>query len=84
MDGKLLFNQTANGEFVTAEVPADTYSVDIVPTGESTPLFGPPDMTLTPGALNRVFAVGMPEDGSMDAVVHVIAVRTPAGKPLRR
>ena len=74
--GKVLFANIANGEFVTAEVPADTYSVDIVPTGESTPLFGPIDLTVTPGALNRVFAVGRPENGSMDAVVQVIELRT--------
>jgi len=79
--GKVLFANVANGEFVTAEVPADTYSVDIVPTGESTPLFGPLDLEVTAGALNRVFAVGRPEDGSMDAVVQVIALRTTRGSP---
>jgi len=79
--GKVLFANIANGEFVTAEVPADTYSVDIVPTGESTPLFGPIDLTVTPGALNRVFAVGRPENGSMDAVVQVIELRTTTDVP---
>jgi hypothetical protein len=81
VDGKVLFANVANGEFATVEVPADTYSVDIVPTEETTPLFGPIDLTLTPGALNRVFAVGRPEDGSMDAVVQVIALRTTTNTP---
>jgi len=79
--GQVLFANIANGEFVTKEVPADTYSVDIVPTGESTPLFGPLDLTLTAGALNRVFAIGQPENGSMDAVVQVIPLRTKTDVP---
>jgi hypothetical protein len=81
VDGKVLFANVANGEFATVEVPADTYSVDIVPTEETTPLFGPIDLTLTPGALNRVFAVGRPEDGSMDAIVQLIPLRTTTNAP---
>jgi hypothetical protein len=83
VDGKVLFANVANGEFATVEVPADTYSVDIVPTEETTPLFGPIDLALTPGALNRVFAVGRPEDGSMDAIVQLIPLRTTTSAPPR-
>lgn len=75
--GEVLFENIANGEFVTAEVPATTYSVDIVPTGGSTPVFGPVDVTLEPGKLTRVFAVGDPQAGTMDAVVQVLGVSTP-------
>jgi hypothetical protein len=82
VSGKVLFSNIANGEFVTAEVPAKTYSVDIVPTGESTPLLGPLDLAVKEGALNRVFAIGQPEDGSMDAIVQVISLRTEASGPL--
>lgn len=74
--GKVLFANIANGEFVTAEVPEDTYSVDIVPTGGSTPVFGPVDLEVRAGALNRVFAIGQPTDGSMDAIVQVLPLRT--------
>jgi hypothetical protein len=74
--GKVLFANIANGEFVTQEVPADTYSVDIVPTGGSTPVFGPLDLPVTAGALNRVFAIGQPQNGSMDAIVQVLPLRT--------
>lgn len=81
VSGKVLFSNIANGEFVTAEVPAKTYSVDIVPTGESTPLLGPLDLAVKAGALNRVFAIGQPEDGSMDAIVQVIPLRTRTGGP---
>jgi Domain of unknown function (DUF4397) len=81
VSGKVLFANIANGEFVSAEVPAKTYSVDIVPTGESTPLLGPLDLAVKAGALNRVFAIGQPQDGSMDAIVQVIPLRTKASGP---
>ena len=74
VNGKVLFANIANGEFVTAEVPADTYPVDIVPTGGSSPLLGPVDLTVKAGALTRVFAIGEPKEGSMDAVVQVLPV----------
>jgi len=75
VDGKVLFANIANGEFVSAVVPASTYSVDIVPTGQSTdPLLGPVDLPVKAGVLTRVFAIGVPKDGSMDAVVQVIPV----------
>lgn len=79
--GEVLFANIANGEFVTAEVPADTYSVDIVPTGGSDPVFGPLDLTVQAGALNRVFAIGQPENGSMDAIVQVLPLRTTSVNP---
>lgn len=72
VSGKVLFANVANGEFVTAEVPADTYSVDIVPTGGSSPLLGPVDLKVESGVLTRVFAIGAPKKGSMDAVVQVL------------
>ena len=82
VSGEVLFANIANGEFVTAEVPAKTYSVDVVPTGETTPLLGPVDLTVREGALNRVFAIGQPQDGSMDAIVQVIPLSTSsAGRP---
>jgi hypothetical protein len=82
VSGEVLFANIANGEFVTAEVPAKTYSVDIVPTGETTPLLGPLDLTVKRGALNRVFAIGQPQGGSMDAIVQVIPLPTrTAGTP---
>jgi hypothetical protein len=80
--GKVLFSNIANGEFVTAEVPADTYSVKVVPTGGGKALLGPLDLAVEAGALTRVFAIGAPGDGSMNAVVQVLpvekrATRTP-------
>jgi hypothetical protein len=79
--GKVLFSNIANGEFVTAEVPADTYKVAVVPTGQkSDPLLGPLDLPVEAGRLTRVFAIGEPENGSMDAVVQVLPVGK-AGSP---
>ncbi len=79
--GEVLFANVANGEFVTADVPADTYEVDVVPTGGDEPLLGPLDLEVTPAALTRVFAIGVPEDGSMTAVVQVIPLAESSGLP---
>jgi len=76
VDKKVLFSNIANGEFVTADVPGGTYSVDVVPTGQSThPLLGPVDLPVQKGALTRVFAIGQPKNGSMDAIVQVIPLK---------
>lgn len=80
-NGKVLFANIANGEFVTAEVPADTYSVDVVPTGGGAPLLGPVDLPVAGGKLTRVFAIGAPRNGSMDAIVQVLALPRRAGTP---
>lgn len=72
VNGKVLFSNIANGEFVTAEVPAATYPVEVVPTGETKPLLGPVDLAVKAGALTRVFAIGAPKNGSMNAIVQVL------------
>ena len=74
--GKTLFTNIANGEFVSAVVPATTYKVAVVPTGGGDPLLGPVALPVAAGALTRVFAIGAPRDGSMDAVVQVLPVPT--------
>jgi hypothetical protein len=80
--GEVLFANVANGEFVTTEVPADSYEVDVVPTGGDDPLLGPLDLEVAAGALTRVFAIGQPEDGAMTAVVQVIPLpKAPADPP---
>jgi hypothetical protein len=77
-NGKTLFTNIANGEFVTADVPADTYEVSVVPTGGGDPLLGPVALPVKAGALTRVFAIGAPRNGSMDAVVQVLPLSTTA------
>ena len=75
VDGKVLFANVANGESLNLVVPAGSYSVDIVPTGESSPVvFGPVNLTVQGGSLNRVYAVGDPAAQTMNVAVHVIAL----------
>ncbi|HKJ12745.1 MAG TPA: DUF4397 domain-containing protein [Ornithinimicrobium sp.] len=75
VDDEVLFANVANGESLSLVVPADTYTVQIVPTGEREPvLLGPLDLPVEGGSLNRVFAVGAPEADSMNVVTHVIDV----------
>jgi hypothetical protein len=83
VDNKVLFSNIANGEFVSAVVPATTYSVAVVPTGQRGPaLLGPVDLPVKAGVLTRVFAIGQPTNGSMDAVVQVIPVaKSGSGAP---
>ncbi len=73
VDKQVLFSNIANGEFVSADVPAGSYSVDIVPTGQQgDPVFGPVDLPVEAGLLTRVFAIGEPKNQSMDAIVQTL------------
>ena len=79
--GQVLFANVANGEFATAEVPTDTYEVEVVPTGGTDPLLGPLDLEVAAAALSRVFAIGAPENGSMTAVVQVLPLGESSNQP---
>jgi len=75
VDGQVLFANIANGESLNLVVPVGTYKVDIVPAGESSPVvFGPVDLTVQGGSLNRVYAVGDPAATTMNVAVHVLKV----------
>jgi hypothetical protein len=75
VDGKVLFANIANGESLSVVVPTATYSVKIVPAGESGPaVLGPVDLAVKGGSLNRVFAVGDPASTTMRVVTQVIDV----------
>lgn len=77
VNGKVLFENIANGEQLTLVVPAKTYSVDIVPTAATSPVvLGPVDLPVAKASLTRVFAIGVAATGSMDAVVHVLPTGT--------
>src|SRR6185312_17571271 len=66
VDGKVLFANVANGESLNLVVPAGSYSVDIVPAGESAPVvFGPVDLAVAGGTLTKVYAVGDPANKTM-------------------
>jgi hypothetical protein len=73
LDGKVAFANIANGEFVEAEVPAGKHSAAIVPTGQKGPaLLGPLTLEVPELTLTSVYAIGRPQNGSMDVVVHQI------------
>ena len=75
VDGAVAFANIANGEFVDAEVPTGEHSAEIVPTGRSGPaLLGPLPVDITPKTLVSVYAIGRPEDNSMDVIVHQLPV----------
>jgi hypothetical protein len=75
VDNKVLFANVANGESLNLVVPAGSYSVDIVPAGENSPVvFGPVNLTVKGGSLNRVYAVGDPTASTMNVAVHVLAL----------
>jgi hypothetical protein len=70
VDGMVVFSNIAKGEFATADVPAGKHVVVLFPAGQkSDPLLGPLDVTLAPGTVTMVYAVG--EAASMELVVHV-------------
>jgi hypothetical protein len=83
VNGKVLFQNIANGEALKLTVPVATYEVAIVPTGETKPVvLGPAKLTVQGGAVNRVYAVGDPSKKTMNVAVHVIATGTTgSGKP---
>ena len=63
VDGKVVFENVANGEFATADVPAGEHVVALFPTGETTdPILGPLTVDLAPRSLTMVYAVGNPDD----------------------
>jgi hypothetical protein len=74
VNGKVLFADIANGQSLSLVVPVATYSVAIVPAGKSKPdYFGPVDLTLQGGALNRVYAIGDPTKKTMNVAIHIIS-----------
>jgi hypothetical protein len=73
VNNKVLFKDISNGESLSLVVPVATYKVGIVPTGKDQPYyFGPVDLTVKGGALNRVYAIGDPAKKTMNVAVHVL------------
>ena len=83
VNDKVLFENISNGESLSLVVPVATYKVGIVPTGKDRPyFFGPVDLTVKGGALNRVYAIGDPSKKTMNVAVHVLtADSTGSDKP---
>ena len=76
VDGKVVFTNIANGEFATADVPAGTHVVELLPSGQkSEPILGPIDLAVTAGTVSMVYAVGNPRDRSMQVILHSATLR---------
>ncbi|GAA3556825.1 hypothetical protein GCM10022197_10010 [Microlunatus spumicola] len=74
VNGKVLFSDIANGESLNLTVPVATYKVAITPTGKTSPVYlGPVSLTVKGGAVNRVYALGDPDNNTMNVAVHVLA-----------
>ena len=75
VNGRVLFANVANGESLRLVVPADTYTVEIVPAGRGRPvILGPLKLTVQAGSLNRVFAIGAPDADTMTVAVHLVDI----------
>ena len=83
VNGKVLFSNVANGESLHVVVPAGTYKVQIVPTGQAGPsILGPADLPVKGGSLTNVYAIGEPQSKTMNVVVHEVRLaKAGTGKP---
>ncbi|GAA3145378.1 hypothetical protein JOF29_005611 [Kribbella aluminosa] len=83
VNGKVLFQNVANGESLDVVVPAGTYQVEIVPTGATSPVvLGPLALPVKAGYLTRVFAIGAPSQKTMTVALGTIKVpATGSDKP---
>ncbi|KQW53122.1 hypothetical protein ASC77_02140 [Nocardioides sp. Root1257] len=84
VDGKVVFEDIANGEFAQADVPAGPHEAAILPAGTTgDPILGPLDVDLPAGTVTMVYAVGSPTNGSMNVISHRAEVPTSAAGSLR-
>jgi len=82
-NGAALFTQLSNPNGASADVPAGTYSVEVVPTGATGPVVFQSDVTLAAGASTIVYAIGSLDDGSFTVAVQTISGlgAAPSGVP---
>jgi hypothetical protein len=84
VDGKVVFEDIANGEYAEADVPSGPHSAALVPAGSSgEPILGPLDVDLPVGTVTMVYAVGSPTNGSMNVISHRAEVPTTTAEQLR-
>ena len=82
-DGNVIFSGVANGAEGTVDVPAGTYSADVVLAGTDTVALGPADLTLAEGTNTIVYAVGSAADGNLHLLTQTISglQSAPTGVP---
>jgi len=71
-DGEVLFGNVSNPDEGTADVPAGSYSADVVLAGTEDVAIGPADVSVAEGANTIVYAWGSAEDGNLDLAVQTI------------
>lgn len=71
-DGSPIFEGLANPDETSADVPAGTYSADVVLAGTDQVAIGPADLDLAEGTNTIVYAWGSAEDGNLDLAVQTI------------
>lgn len=73
-DGSVAFANLANPNEATADLPAATYSVEVVPAGADDPVvIGPADIAVNEGQSLIVYAVGSLDDESLTVLTQSIA-----------
>ncbi|HSE08861.1 MAG TPA: DUF4397 domain-containing protein [Nocardioidaceae bacterium] len=82
-DGEVLFDNLTNPNEASGDVPAGTYSADVVLTGTEDVVLGPADLDLAEGTSTIVYAWGSAEEGNLDLAVQSIdgLHSAPAGVP---
>ena len=72
-DGAVAFSNLSNPNEAKADLPAATYSVEVVPTGADEPVvIGPADIAVNDGDSLIVYAVGSLEAGSLTVLTEAI------------
>ena len=75
VDGTVVFRNIANGEFAVADVAAGHHVAELLPSGLTRrPILGPIDVTLPARTATMVYALGNPDDASMDVIAHSISL----------
>jgi hypothetical protein len=82
-DGEPLFTDLTNPNEASGDVPAGTYSADVVLAGTQDVAIGPADLDLAEGTNTIVYAWGSAEDDSLDLAVQTISGlhSAPSGVP---
>ncbi len=70
--GKVLFGDLANPDEASADVPAGTYSADVVLAGTGNVALGPADLDLAEGTSTIVYAWGSAQDDDLDLAVQTL------------
>ncbi len=71
-DGNVLFKSLTNPKEASGEVPAQTYSADVVLAGTDTVAIGPADLDLAEGTNTIVYAWGSAADDNLELAVQTI------------